>query len=190
MPIKIDYLTKTSREPSANLVLFSNEKFNINGLKKYLSNSEFSYTNDLLKTIDSKKNLFVFEVNSKKKIVLVSIKNNLKNSDVENLGAEFYKRINHGKNSEYFIISDSIAVKNDNFLGHFLHGLKLKSYEFKKYKTKKDTRVISINVVGNKNKPSVQNQLKFKALEEGTFYARDLVLSREMYCTLMNMPKD
>ena len=26
-----------------------------------------------------------------------------------------------------------------------------------------------------KNKPSTQNQLKFKALEEGTFYARDLV---------------
>ena len=43
------------------------------------------------------------------------------------------------------------------FLGHFLHGLKLKSYEFGKYKTKKkDTRSISINVRGNKNKPSVQ----------------------------------
>ena len=53
--------------------------------------------------------------------------------------------------------------------------LKLKSYEFNKYKTKKETRLISINVLGNKNKPSVQNQLKFKALEEGTFYARDLV---------------
>ena len=27
----------------------------------------------------------------------------------------------------------------------------------------------------SKNKPSSQSQLKFKALEEGTFYARDLV---------------
>ena len=175
MSIKINYSNKTDSKPSANLVLFSNEKFNINGLKKYLSNSEFSYINDLLKTIYLKKNLFVFEVNSKKKIVLISIKNNLKTSDVENLGAEFYKRINYGKNSEYFIISDSIVGKHDNFLGHFLHGLKLKSYEFKKYKTKKETRLISINVLGNKNKPSAQNQLKFKALEEGTFYARDLV---------------
>ena len=175
MSIKINYLKTTNNKPSANLVLFSNEKFNINGLKKYLSDSEFSYINDLLKTSDLKKNLFVFEVNSKKKIVLISIKNNLKTSDVENLGAEFYKRINYGKNSEYFIISDSLVGKHDNFLGHFLHGLKLKSYEFKKYKTKKETRLISIKVLGNKNKPSVQNQLKFKALEEGTFYARDLV---------------
>ena len=45
----------------------------------------------------------------------------------------------------------------------------------KNIKLKKDTKNISINMVGTKNKPSVQNQLKFKALEEGTFYARDLV---------------
>ena len=60
-------------------------------------------------------------------------------------------------------------------MGHFLHGLKLKSYKFNKYKTKKETRLISITCIGNKNRPSSQIQLKFKALEEGTFYARDLV---------------
>ena len=175
MTVRLDYSKKTSNNLSSNLVIFCDEKLNTNGLKKYLSNSEFSYINDLLKTIDLKKNLFVFDVNSKKKIVLVSIKKNIKTSDIENLGAEFYKKINHGKNSEYYIISDSVVGKNDNFLGHFLHGLKLKSYEFDKYKTKKNTRFISINIIGNKNKPSNQNQLRFKALEEGTFYARDLV---------------
>ena len=165
MSIKLNYLKKTGGK-SSNLVLFCDEKYSTGALKKYLSNAEFSYINDLLKTVDQKKNLFVFEVSSKKKIVLVSIKKNLKTSDVENLGAEFYKKINYGKNSEYFIISDSVVGKNDNLLGYFLHGLKLKSYEFKKYKTKKDTRLISINVVVNKKKPSIQNKLKFKALEE------------------------
>ena len=29
--------------------------------------------------------------------------------------------------------------------------------------------------MGSKNKPSAKDQIKFKALEEGTFYARDLV---------------
>ena len=175
MSIKLNYLKKISNKLSSNLVLFCDEKYSVNGLKKYLSNDEFSYISDLSKTIDFKKNLFVFDVNSKKKITLISIKKNIKISDVENLGAEFYKKINYGKNSEYFIISDSAVNKVDNFLGHFLHGLKLKSYEFKKYKTKKDTRSISINIIGNKNIPSNQNQLRFKALEEGTFYARDLV---------------
>jgi leucyl aminopeptidase len=175
MTIKINYSNKEISKSSANHVLFADEKFSTNALKKYLSNSEYSYISDLLKTSDIKKNLFVFQVNSKKKIVLISIKKNLKNFDVENLGAEFYSRINHGKNSEYFLNSDSIISKYENFIGFFLHGLKLKSYEFNKYKTKKETRLISIYVLGNKNKPSVQNQLKFKALEEGTFYARDLV---------------
>ncbi len=175
MSLKINYIKGSGSKPSANLVLFSNEKFSINGLKSYLSNSEFSYINDLLKTSDLKKNLLVFEVSSKKKIVIISIKNNLKTSEIENLGAEFFGRINYGKNSEYYIISDSVASKDENFLGHFLHGLKLKSYEFKKYKTKKEIRIISLNIAGNKNKPSNQNQLRFKALEEGTFYARDLV---------------
>ena len=175
MTVKINYSKKTSNTSSSNLVLFSDEQFNLNGLKKFLSNSEYSYIYDLLKTSDLKKNLFVFEVNSKKKVVLISIKKNLKTSDIENLGAEFFGRINYGKSTEYFVNSESITGKNENLLGHFLYGLKLKSYEFNKYKTKKDTRLISIYVLGNKNKPSIKNQIKFKALEEGTFYARDLV---------------
>ena len=175
MSIKINYKNNSLTKPKNNLVLFVDEKFNINPLKNQISKLEFAYINDLLKTSDLNKNLFVFELNSKKKIVLASIKKNIKTSDIENLGAEFYGRINYGKNTEYYVYSDSIIHKNKNFIGHFLHGLKLKSYEFNKYKSKKETRNISINVVGNKNKLSAQEQLKFKALEEGTFYARDLV---------------
>jgi leucyl aminopeptidase len=175
MSIKINYSNKLISKSSANLVLFADEKFNISNLKNYISKTEFFYINDLLKTSDLKKNMFIFEVNSKKKIFLISIKKDLKSFDIENLGAEFYGRINYGKNSEYFMDSDSIIGKHENFLGYFLHGLKLKSYEFNKYKTKKVTRFISVNVLGNKNKPSTQNQLRFKALEAGSFYARDLV---------------
>ena len=97
MSIQINYKNNGVKNPSANLVLFSDEKFNINPLKKYISSSEFSYIGDLLKTGDLNKNLFVFEVNSKKKIVLISIKKNIKTSDIENLGAELYGRINFGK---------------------------------------------------------------------------------------------
>ena len=175
MPIKINYANKSVSKSTSNLVIFSNEKFSVKNFGKNLSTAEFSYINDLLKTSDLKKNLLVFELNSKKKVILISIKNNLKTFEIENLGAEFYGRINHGKNCEYFLIADSIVSKHTNFLSYFLHGLKLKSYEFKKYKSKKDSRTISINISGTKNRPSAHNQLKFKALENGTFYARDLV---------------
>ena len=68
-----------------------------------------------------------------------------------------------------------MPYKLKNFIGYFLHGLKLKSYNFNKYKTKKKYEEnIVINITG-KNKPTFKDQNKFKALEEGTFYARDLV---------------
>ena len=108
MSIKINYLKKISGKDAGNLILFSDDKYNLSNLKKHLSNSEFSYINDLLKTSDLKKKFLIFEVHSKKKIVLVQIKKNLKNFDIENLGAELYGSINLGKNTDYFLNSDSL----------------------------------------------------------------------------------
>ncbi|MDC1032814.1 leucyl aminopeptidase [Candidatus Pelagibacter sp.] len=175
MSIQINYKSSGLKTNSANLILFVDENFNIGGLKKYISSAEFSYISDLLKTSDLKKNLLFFEINSKKTVFLVSIKKDLKISDVESLGAKFYGYINFDKKNDYLINTDTINSKIENFLGYFLHGLKLKSYEFNIYKSKKNKRLISINVIGNKNNVSSQNQLRFKALEEGTFFARDLV---------------
>jgi len=67
----------------------------------------------------------------------VSIKKNLKASDVESLGAQFHDHVNYDKKNDYFINIDSINSKIENFAAHFLHGLKLKSYEFNIYKSKK-----------------------------------------------------
>ena len=175
MSIQINYKSSVLKTNSANLILFVDENFNIGVLKKYISNTEFSYISDLLKTSDFKKNLLFFEINSKKTIFLVSIKKDLKTSEVESLGAKFHSYINYDKKNDYFLNSDTINSKINNFLAHFMHGLKLKSYEFNIYKSKKNKRIISINIIGNKNKISPRDQLKFKALEEGTFYARDLV---------------
>jgi len=175
MSIKINFKNNISNNISSNLVLFADEKFNLSPLKKFISKTEFTYISDLLKINDLSKNLFVFELNSKRNIILVSIKKSFKSSDIENLGAEFYGRIDSKKNCEYLINIDSISYNHENFIGYFLHGLKLKSYEFNKYKTKKISRLVSINVIGKKNNFSTNNQLKFQALEEGIFYARDLV---------------
>ena len=175
MSIQINYKNSNSQKSLANLILFTDENFNISSLKKHFLNEEFSYISDLLKTSDLKKDLLFFEINSKKTIFLVSIKKDLKTSDIEGLGAKFHGFINYNKKNDYFVNSDSINSKTENFVGHFLHGLKLKSYEFNVYKSKKNKRLVYVNVIGSKNKISAQNQLRFKALEEGTFFARDLV---------------
>ena len=91
------------------------------------------------------------------------------------MGAKLYGHINYKKRKDYFVNSDTINSKIKNFVGHFLHGLKLKSYEFNIYKSKKNKKIVPVNVIANKNKISTKDQLRFKALEEGTFFARDLV---------------
>ena len=67
MTVKINYNHKSLSKTTSNIVLFSNEKFNISHLKKNLTDSEFLYISDLLKTSDLKKNILLFEVSSKKK---------------------------------------------------------------------------------------------------------------------------
>ncbi len=174
MSISINYKNTSTINRSSSLILFTDEKFNVAKLKKYISASEYLAILDLIKSRDLKEKIQIFEISSKKKVVLVSIKKNVTSSDVENLGAKFYVLCMSYKNVVYNLLSDTISTQPKNLIGHFLHGLKLKSYVFQKYKTKKNKKLISIIVTG-KNIPSIKDQLKFKSIEEGTFYTRDLV---------------
>ena len=173
MSVQINYKSAYKKN-SINSVLFVDEKYSISALKKFISNSEYSFVLDLLKTKDLNKKITSFDINSKRKIILVSLKKNLKNSEVENLGAKFYDLYRELKQNEFILNSDSLSNQHNNIIGHFLHGIKLKSYKFEKYKTKKNKNKIYIAVIG-KNIPNIKNQFKFNAIEEGTFYTRDLV---------------
>ncbi len=174
MTVNIYYKTNLPKKNHLNLILFTDEKFNISILKKHISSDEHYFISDLLKTKDLKKKILSFEINSKRKIILISLKKNTKSCDLENLGAKFYDLFKDLKQNDYNLNSDSIIYNNKDVIGYFLHGLKLKSYVFEKYKTKKNQKSININVTG-KNQLSLKNKIKFKALEEGTFFTRDLV---------------
>ena len=174
MSVQISYNKKLSSKNSVNKVLFIDEKYKISGLKKHLFAAEFKCISDLLKSKDIKKKILSFEISSKVKITLVSIKKDIKSSDLENLGAKFYDIFKSSKIKDFSLNSDTAPKNKNDVVGYFLHGIKLKSYNFDKYKTKKINENLSIVVTG-KNKPSIKNQIKFKAIEDGIFYARDLV---------------
>jgi len=174
MNIKINFKNQAFGKSYGNSILFCDEKFNISGLKKLISVSEYSYITDLLKNEDLKKKIITFDLSSRRKIILVAFKKNFTSFDAENLGAKCYDLFKKLNKTEYIINSNSVSNRLHNFVGYFLHGIKLKSYLFEKYKTKKNKKTISISVIG-KNIPSKKDQIKFKALEEGSFYARDLV---------------
>ena len=57
MTVKINYKNRALNNSSGNLILFTDEKFNINGLKKHIPISEYSYISDLLNKKDVKKKI-------------------------------------------------------------------------------------------------------------------------------------
>jgi len=176
MSIKISFKSKINNKDINNYVLFCEKNFNINALKKELTIAESSYIKGLLRNNDLKKNIYSFDFSSNKKIILINIKDQLTTSDVEKLGAEFFDFTKNNKIKNLVINSNSLNAKpGKDFIGRFLHGLKLKSYEFSKYKTKKESNFINISLIGNKNKSTISNKSKFSALEDGIFYTRDLV---------------
>ena len=174
MSLKINYNKKPRNKITGNLILFIDEKFNIINLKQYLSPSEYSFVSDLIKIKNSEKKILEFNYNSKKKIILISLKNNIKSHELENLGAKFYNHLKNYESAEYYLNSNSLSKNAKDLIGHFLHGIKLKSYRFEKYITKKNVKKIYLTVIG-KNIPSKKDQIRFDAIEKGIFYARDLV---------------
>ena len=77
MAVQINYKGISSNKRSPNLILFVDEKYNISGIKKYISSSEYSFISELLKSNDIKKEIVKFDISSKKKIILVSLKKKL-----------------------------------------------------------------------------------------------------------------
>ena len=82
MSVQIAYKNKISNKNAHNLVLFVDEKFNISNLKKHISTKDFNVISDLIQNRDIKKKIAAFDISSKKKIILVSLKKNINTSDV------------------------------------------------------------------------------------------------------------
>ncbi len=176
MSVQVTYTNKNIAKSLVNYAFFTLDKFKIDHLKKILTKVEMSYALDILKKSNLKKNLLHFNLSSKKSLILISVKESLKNSEAENLGAEFYDFIKINSLNNILLKSESLKIKNDKeFLGHFIHGLKLKSYEFNIYKSQKEKKFFSINIDIKKKNLITQNEVKFKAIELGTNFARDLV---------------
>ena len=77
MNIKINFKKQAINKSSGNLILFTDEKLNISSSKKYISDTEYSYLSDLLKTKDSKQKIMTFDINSNRKIIIATLNKNL-----------------------------------------------------------------------------------------------------------------
>ena len=142
MSLQINYKNSYLKNKIDNLVIFVDESFNMLHVKKHILKNEYVFINDLIKVSDKKSKIISYDLSSKKKIILVSIKKNLNNSAFESLGAKFYDQIKVMKQNNFIIDTSTIKNSPKNFMGYFLHGIKLKSYNFEKYKSKKNKKKI------------------------------------------------
>ena len=179
MSIKISYKKGIQEKLVKNYVLFANEDFKINGLNKLILGKQSSQINKTIKSNYSKKKEFIFfNHNSDQKIILVKIKNNQTSTENEKKGANFYNFVKSNilKNLTFFDVNIfETQNKNKNFIDEFLHGIQIKSYEFNKYKTKRENSDININISFRKKIPNKLKNNRFNSLLEGTNFTKDLV---------------
>ena len=139
MSIKITLKNNTKDNQVKNYVLFCDENFKINGLNKLSLNKQSKLIKDSIQSSNlKKKDIIFFNINPIQKIILIKIKKNQSSLESEKIGAKFF---NFMKSN--FIFSSNlfdeniknITTTNKDFLNDFIHGIKLKSYHFKKYKS-------------------------------------------------------
>ena len=179
MSIKISYKKGIVEKGIKNYVLFSDENFNVNGLKKLpLAKS----SNEIKKTIETnkskKKDFISFNINSSQKIILIKIKNNQTSTDNEKKGANFYNFLKSNLQTNLTFFDNNILetqTKNRIFIEEFLHGMQLKSYEFNKYKTKKEIVVLNLDIIYKRKLPAKPKNNRFMSILAGTNFTKDLV---------------
>ncbi len=122
---------------------------------------------------NNKSEIISFDLSQKQKCFLIVIKKKLDPYEINNLGAALKNNIKSNKNIKNInILSNNVS---EEIITEFAYGFELKSYNFDKYKSKKNN--ISQNIEFTvKNLNSLKQKYKsFSSIKEGVFLARDLV---------------
>ena len=179
MSIKISFIKNIAVKYIKNYVLFVNEDLKINGLSKLPLQENSSYISKILRSSTiKKKNFLTINLNSDQKIILIKIKDNQSTLENEKKGADFFKYIQQYSLKDITFLEDNIKSTNSSnklFLDEFFHGLELKSYEFKKYKSKKSEEFFTINISTKTSLFKLSKSKRFRSLIEGITLTKDLV---------------
>ena len=158
---------------SGSIIFFSDNKSQIKNINNLLNNSQTNLLNKNLKNNVKKKEIFSFDISHNQKIIIYSMKNN--NVSFEKKGAKLYEFFKKENLAKIHIFGDTIGNSNGiKSLHELVHGMKLKSYTFDKYLTKKNSEVINVNII-SKKKVDLKLIKNLSAIESGVNFTKDLV---------------
>ena len=158
---------------SGTIIFFANKKFEIKNISKILNSSQADLLKKNLKNNIKKKEIFSFDISHNQKIIIYSINNN--EDSYEKNGAKLYEFLKKENLNKIYIYGDTIEnLNNVKCLHELIHGMKLKSYTFDKYLTKKNSEIINVNII-SKKKIDYQLIKNLSSIEKGVNFTKDLV---------------
>ena len=168
MNIKVNFTSKLSKAKTTNEIIF------VKGKK--IKNS---ILNPILKSILDNElfldQLFIQREYKNTNYIFVNCNKLTMSTDYENIGSKLFDYLKKNKIENSFIDISKIDITHIQ-LENVIHGAKLKSYNFRIYKSNdKKNKNINLNVVGKQLVKSNILRKKLDALLEGVFFARDLV---------------
>ena len=177
MAIKLNFLNGKSQISAKNLALFSDENFQIYNIKSLNLPNQGLISDLVQNNKDKKKEILHLNLNKNQNLLVIKIRKNQVSIENEKLGAKFYDFIDLNLINNLTFVDQNFTEKslNQNFLNEFFHGIELKSYQFKKYKSKKDIKEVKINIINKGKKFKLDNTNRFKSLLAGINFTKDLV---------------
>ena len=158
---------------SGAIVFFANKKFEIKNIKSLLSQSENNLIKRNLNNNNKKKEIFSFDISHNQKIIVYSSKDS--KNYFEKSGAKLYEFFKKENLNKVHLFGDTIENSEVNkSLHEFVHGMRLKSYSFNKYLTKKNSEILNLSII-TKQKVDIKLINHFKAIENGVNFTKDLV---------------
>ena len=158
---------------SGSIIFFANKKFEIKNINNLLNSSQNNLLKKNLKNNNKKKEIFSFDISHNQKIIIYSIKND--KISFEKNGAKLYEFFKNENLSKIHIFGDTIENSNNiKCLHELVHGMKIKSYSFDKYLTKKNSEILNLNII-SKKKIDLKLIKHLNAIEKGICFTKDLV---------------
>ena len=175
MNIKIN-ISSINHSKFRHYAIFLKKNLNNRNRKKYISTliEDNKLYSDIEQNKDSK--FETINIGNSKKLTLVYLEDNMGPYDIEKLGSNFFTYLKKNKIFNILFFENNLKdFKNYNdFINYFLHGLELKSYEFLKYKSKKQNEIFNTTISKTK-RSKLYIKKKFKALRSGITLTKDLV---------------
>ena len=158
---------------SGSIIFFANEKSEIKNINKILNQTQYNLFKKNLKNNKKKKEIFSFDISYNQKIIIFSLKKN--ENSYEKAGARLFEFFKNENLNKINIFGDTIENSNKiKCLHELAHGIKLKSYSFDKYLTKKNSQTLNINII-TKERINLRLIKNFNAVEKGVNLTKDLV---------------